>query len=136
MTDSDFLPLRDVERFLTYTRPDIQEIVLELRDLVWQVCPDATERILWGGLSYHNPAKGGPVKGAICQIEIEKDRIRLAFIHGVRLTDPQGLLRGNRRSKRYLEVKSFESAPWDDMRELIREAANLDSAAFGPLGAS
>ena len=78
MTDSDFLPLREVERFLTYNRPDIREIVLELRDLVWQVCPYATERILWGSLSYHNSAKGGPVKGAICQIEIEKDRIRLA----------------------------------------------------------
>jgi hypothetical protein len=134
VTDSDFLPLREVERFLTYNRPDIREIVLELRDLVWQVCPYATERILWGGLAYHNSAKGGPVKGAICQIELEKDRVRLAFIHGVRLTDPQGLLRGDRRSKRHLVVKTFEDAPWDEMRELIQEAADLDPTTFGPLG--
>ena len=135
MTSSEFLPLRDVERFLTYTHPDIKEIVLELRDLVWQVCPYATERILWGGLSYHNSLKGGPVKGAICQIEVEKDRVRLAFIHGVRLTDPGSLLRGNRRSKRYLVVKSFEEAPWDEIRGLIQEAAELDPNTFGPLGA-
>jgi hypothetical protein len=32
----------------------------ELRNLIALTCPEATERILWGGLSYHDSAKGGP----------------------------------------------------------------------------
>ena len=124
---------RVVDQFLKFSHPDIREIVFELRDLVWQACPNATERILRGGLSYHLSEKGGPVKGAICQIELDKDRVHLSFIHGVRLSDPDSLLFGDRISKRFLTIKSFDNAPWDGIFNLIREAVNLDPTTLGPL---
>lgn len=133
MASRGFLPYGDVERFLAFTRSDLREIALELRNLVSSACPDATERILWGGLSYHDADKGGPVKGAICQIELRSDHVRMAFIHGARLEDPESLLTGDRKSKRYLRIGSYERAPWEAIHRLIVEAARLDPANFGPL---
>ena len=131
MEISGFLSIIEVERFLSSTRSEVRDLVLELRNLVNSVCPSATERILWGGLSYHDSAKGGPVKGAICQIELEGNHVRLSFIHGVRLKDPETLLSGDQKSKRYLPILSYELAPWDAIRNLIEEAADLDPSKFG-----
>ncbi len=136
MPSSGFLSNSEVEAFLAFVRPEIREIALELRSLVSQTRPHATERILWGGLSYHDSTKGGPVKGAICQIELDMDHVRISFIHGVRLTDPHALLAGNRTSKRHLVVGSYEQAPWNEISELIEEAAALDPMSFDPLPGS
>lgn len=128
-----FLTGAEVERFLWLTPPRIKEIALELRNVVASVCPHATERILWGGLAYHDATKGGPVKGAICQIEIERDCIRLSFIHGVRLNDPTSLLEGDRVSKRHMIIDSYDDAPWETISDLVRQASELDPSSFGPL---
>ena len=133
MEETSFLPRAEVERFLKFARSDIQDIVFELRDLVWQACPNATERILWGGLSYHLSDKGGPVKGAVCQIEMGMDFVRLSFIHGAWLSDPNSLLVGSRLSKRYLAIESFDGAPWPAIFDLIKEAANLELTSIGPI---
>ena len=136
MTGSGFLSNVEVERFLSLTRPEMRDIALELRNLVALTCPHATERILWGGLSYHDSAKGGPVKGAICQIELERNRVRIAFIHGARLRDPDSLLAGEQLSKRYMSIESYEQAPWNAIRGLIAEAAALDPSTSRPLPSS
>jgi hypothetical protein len=133
MGTSGFLSSVEIERFLSFARPEVRDMVLELRSLVSSVCPNATERILWGGLSYHDSAKGGPVKGAICQIELDRNHVRISFIHGARLRDPESMLVGDQLSKRHLPVVSYERAPWDAIRGLIEEAAALDPSTFGPL---
>ena len=133
MVGSRFMSNVEVERFLSLKRPEIRDIALELRNLVSSVCPYATERILWGGLSYHDSSKGGPVKGAICQIEIDKKYVRISFIHGARLKDPESLLVGDRLSKRLLLIHDYDGAPWEAIRGLIEEAAALDPSQFGSL---
>jgi hypothetical protein len=133
MGASGFLPSVEIERFLSFTRPEFRDIVLELRSLVSSVCPNVTERILWRGLSYHDSTKGGPVKGAICQIELDRNHVRISFIHGARLSDPDSMLVGDQLSKRYLPIFSYERAPWDAIRGFIEEAAALDPSKFGPL---
>ena len=133
MENSGFQSILDVERFLSNKNRNVVDIALELRNLVAKVCPQVTERILSGGLSYHNATKGGPVKGAICQIELDSDSIRLSFIHGVRLKDPSCLLVGNRLSKLYVKVDSYKEAPWEDIQKLIEEANALNPSEFGTL---
>ncbi|HLE05214.1 MAG TPA: DUF1801 domain-containing protein [Anaerolineales bacterium] len=133
MRESHFLASAEVDRYLAFAPGPLKEIALELRNMVASVCPEATERILWGGLSYHNSRHGGPVKGAICQIELRRDHVRLSFIHGVRLMDRTSLLGGDRLSKRFLVLKSIEAAPWGEIRQLIEEAARLDPSTLTPL---
>ncbi len=80
----------------------------------------------WGDLSYFHEGRGGIVSAGICQIEIRKKHVRLAFIHGAFLPDPHKLLCGTQKAKRYIEIDSYDNAPWDDLKELILSASKFD----------
>ena len=120
------LPLHEVETFLQHTSLHLQEIVLELRNLIAEVAPDAVEVIRWGDLGYFHAGGGGLVSAGICQIEIRKDQVHLAFIHGAFIADPRHLLEGNQKAKRFLRIESYDSAPWDYFQELIAASAKFD----------
>ena len=120
------LPVHQVEAFLQHTPPQLQEIVLELRNIIACVAPDTTEVVRWGGLSYFHEGKGGIVSAGICQIGIHKDHIRLAFIHGVFIADPKHLLEGTEKYKRFVRIKSYDGAPWEALKELITSASRFD----------
>ncbi len=120
------LPIHEVESFLKYTTAPLQDIVLELRNLIAEVASDAVEVVRWGGLSYFHEGRGGVVSAGICQIGVHEDHIRLAFIHGAFLSDPKHLLEGNQKAKRYIKIKSYDEAPWDDMKRLIEESSRFD----------
>ena len=125
------LPIHHIENFLKFTPQPFQEIVFELRNIIAAVAPDAAEVIRWGGLSYFHEGRGGIVSAGICQIGIEKDHVRLAFVHGFFLQDTQNLLRGTGKAKRYIEVDSYETAPWEYFKELITASANFDPRSLG-----
>jgi hypothetical protein len=129
MSGGEFLSLVEVERFIQHKPADLRDVALELRNIVAMVAPEATERILWKGLSYFDPNRGGPVKGGICQIEFHGDHVRLSFVHGAFLEDPHGLLRGNRLAKRYVRLESYDAAPWKQLRDLIESSAAYDSSS-------
>lgn len=120
------LPFHHIEMFLQHTPLYLQEIVLELRNIITTVTPDAAEVVRWRGLSYYHEGRGGIVSAGICQIEIHKEYIRLAFIHGAFLPDPRKLLHGTQKYKRFIEIDSFENAPWNDLKELILSASRFD----------
>ena len=117
------LTTKEIDQFLLQHPLALKEIVFEIRSMVVRACPGVEERILWGGLSYHDPGRGGPVKAGICQIEVHADRIHLAFIHGAFLPDPAGLLEGDRLAKRFLRLGDFDEIPWNEVETLIRSAA-------------
>ena len=120
------LPIHQVESFLQQTPAHLQEIVLELRNIIASVAPDAEEAIRWGGLSYFHTGRGGIVSAGICQIGIHADHVRLAFIHGAFLSDPSKVLEGDRKVKRYVRITSYEDAPWDTLEQLIRDSSQFD----------
>ena len=130
MGKGSFHSLHEIERFLDRKPDSLKDIVFELRNLVAEIAPQATEKILWGGLSYYDASRGGPVKGGICQIEIHADHVRLSFIHGAFIADPQGLLQGDRKAKRYVRLESYESVPWEVLGKLIQASAAFDPATF------
>ena len=123
------LPIHEIETFLQRTPTDLQDIVLELRNVIASVAPDAVEVIRWGGLSYFHEGRGGIVSAGICQIGIHKDYIRLDFIHGIFLSDPKHLLVGTQKVKRFIKLKSYDEAPWDDLKQLIEESSRFDPRA-------
>jgi hypothetical protein len=57
---------------------------------------------------------------------VKRDQVRLDFIHGVRLADPEGLLQGDRLSKRFVSIRTAADAERPEIAALIREAAGLD----------
>lgn len=120
------LSLHEIESFLQQTPTNLEDIVWELRNNIVSVAPDAVEVIRWGGLSYYHERGGGIVSAGICQIGINRDHVRLAFIHGAFLSDPRQLLIGSGKAKRYVELKSFDTAPWDDLKQLIEASSRFD----------
>jgi len=116
----------DLQAFLHGLPPRVREIVKALRRLVRRAAPEAEESLLWGGLSYHRPGIGGRVKGAVCHINVKDGRVRLDFIHGIRLWDPAGLLEGGLVSKRFVRLESPADAARAEIAALIRQAAALD----------
>ena len=120
------LPIHEIETFLRRTPAELQDIVMELRNIIASVASDAVEVIRWGGLSYFHEGRGGVVSAGICQIGIHEDHIRLAFIHGAFLSDPRQLLVGTQKAKRYIKLKSYDDAPWDDLKQLIEKSSRFD----------
>lgn len=120
------LPIHEVEFFLKYTPPPLQDIVFELRNLIAEVASDAVEVVRWGGLSYFHEGRGGIVSAGICQIGLHEGYVRLDFIHGAFLSDPKHLLEGHQKAKRFIRLKSYEEAPWDDLKQLIMESSRFD----------
>ncbi len=130
LTHHHMQPTRDVETYLTRMAPylpaELRDIVFELRSIVATIAPTATETLHRHGFTYYYAERGGPVSAGICQINLERDHIRLAFIHGAFLPDPKGLLQGDRLAKRYVKITSFDRAPWEDLQDLIMASAHFD----------
>jgi hypothetical protein len=120
------LPIHQVETFLKYTPAPLQDIVLELRNVIAGAAPDAVEVVRWGGLSYFHGGRGGVISAGICQIGLQEGYIRLDFIHGAFLSDPKHLLEGHQKAKRFVRIKSYDDAPWDDLKQLIEESSRFD----------
>jgi len=120
------LPIHEVESFLKFTPAPLQDIVLELRNIVTEMASDAVEVIRWRGLSYFHEGRGGVVSAGICQIGLHEGYVRLDFIHGAFLPDPKKLLEGNQKAKRFVRIKSYDDAPWDDLKQLIEESSRFD----------
>jgi hypothetical protein len=120
------LPTSLLDSYLELLPPELRDIVFELRNLIASIAPFAAEVRHSRGFSYYDDRRGGPVSAGICQIIIFKDHIRLAFIHGAFLPDPQGLLEGEPKYKKHIRITSFDDAPWDYLKSLIAASANFD----------
>jgi hypothetical protein len=124
------LPERYIEKYLEYANPELRDIVLEIRNIVASVAPDATESQHSRGFSYYHKERGGPVSAGICQIILFRDHVRLAFIHGAFIPDPKGMLVGNQKAKRHMRIYHYLDAPWEYIRGLIEAHARFDPYTY------
>ena len=130
MTNSRFHPLSEVVRALRFQRQNLVDLVLEIRNIVARVEPLATERIHPRGLTFYDAHKGGTITGGICFVDIHDNYVRVRFGLGSFLDDPKSLLLGDQLHMRYLDISSFEDAPWSDIEALIQASANLDGSVL------
>ncbi len=117
-----------VESAFRFQRPDLVDLLLEIRNIVAGVNPSVVERIGSRGLTFYDPDKGGTITGGICFVDIQEDHVRLRFGLGAFLDDPKSLLSGSQLYMRYLDISSFGDAPWTDIETFIRASANLDGS--------
>ena len=122
--------LSDIENAFRFQRPDLVDLLLEIRSIVVSVNPSATERIGSRGLTFYDAEKGGTIKGGICFVDIQDDYVRLRFGLGAFLDDLKSLLSGDQLYMRYLDISSFDDAPWTDIETLIQASTNLDSSVL------
>ena len=120
------LSTHEVERILERVSPELRDIILELRNIVATFAPEAAEEFRNNGFIIYDAQRGGPVSAGICQILINHNQIELAFIHGAFLPDPQKLLEGGSRYKKFVRISSYENAPWEDLKALVAASYQFD----------
>lgn len=120
------ITIHEIEGHYRFLPPEMLDILLELRNLVARIAPDATEVIHRTGITYYHSDRGGPVSAGICQVLILSDHIELAFIHGAFLPDSHGLLEGHRIAKRFARIIAYDETPWEDLIDLIDASNRFD----------
>ncbi|MBL8880811.1 MAG: DUF1801 domain-containing protein [Phycisphaerales bacterium] len=114
----------DVAEFLGSVAPEVRALCFELRSIVRHIAPAAEEAIRFHALCIFEPNRAfGAIGGNICMLNCRGDHVRLEFIHGAALPDPDGLLRGNGKAKRYIELRNLVEVRRESIRRLIAAAA-------------
>ena len=99
-------------------------IVRQLRRMVIETVPNATEEIKFGALSYFSSDSSLRSIGAnFCMIELRGGEVRLSFLHGAELADPHHLLRESGKAKRFVPIPSRDAVIDHRLIDLVRESA-------------
>ena len=120
------LSINEIERYFQKEPLNLVEIVLELRNLIFSVAPETTEMIQWKGITYFDATRGGSINAGICQIHVIEGCVHLAFMHGKFLPDPDALLEGQQKYKRFVKIHSYEDVPWESLKKLIQASYQFD----------
>jgi hypothetical protein len=116
-----------VEKIIEHIPPELQDFILELRNIVATFAPLAAEKSSNKGFIIYDARRGVPVSAGFCQILIIQEHFELAFfIHGAYLPDPKGLLTGERRYKKIVRIITFATEPWADLKDLITASVHFD----------
>lgn len=112
---------------LALEEPATRRLVLALRRAVLKAVPGACEAVKFRVLCYfHGDAFFKSIGGNICMIEVKRGRVVLSFIRGVLVEDPDGLLCGKGKFKRFVPIGSETEAGSQRIAGLIKRAAVLE----------
>jgi hypothetical protein len=118
------LSRRQLEDHVSLESATVRRIVLDLRSMILEQVPHATEAIRFHALCYYEAGSPyGSIGGNICMIGVREGRVSLQFIHGVDLPDPHGLLRGKAKAKRHVPIADREAAGDPRLIDPVRAAA-------------
>jgi hypothetical protein len=110
--------------FLESCPPGTAGIVRALRAMIRRCAPGTAEAIRFHSICYFlAEARFGSIGGNICMIEDRPNTVRLSFLHGAALTDPAGLLRGEGKAKRFVDIASMAEARRPALGALVKRAA-------------
>jgi hypothetical protein len=116
---------KDLLKFLKPFPTEKAEMTLWLRDLVWDLYPEANELIYD---NYNALAFGWSITDKLgdtfCTMAIGRTslNVHFGFYWGSKISDPKKLLLGNGNQYRYLLVKSKEGFPLTYAKKLMNEA--------------
>ena len=126
----DRLPLAKLEGVLASWPEGLRDLALATRALVLEVAPGLAETIAFGALCYYKAgAAYGTIGGNVCLIDEKRGALRLAFLHGASLPDPEGLLEGTAKAKRDLGIRDLDDLRRPAVADLIRAAVAHDPAS-------
>jgi hypothetical protein len=106
------------------------QALAQVRSLIREADPDVVEEVKW--VKPSNPL-GVPVwshDGILCTGETYKDKVKLTFMRGAALADPQRLFNpGAGGTRRAIDLREGDTLPADAFKSLVREAIALNEAA-------
>jgi len=115
----------DLLKFLKPFEEDVKDLVLWLREFVWDLYPTANELIYdnYNALAF-GWSPTDRVGHTFCNIAIGRTskNIHFGFYWGSQIADPEKKLIGNGNQYRYLLVKSKKDFPKTYIKKLLKDA--------------
>lgn len=104
--------------------PEVQATAEALRALIHDTVEGMAERAYpgWHAIGFRHPKAG-----YVCGIFPMDDFVRFVFEHGRQLSDPLGILEGDTKQIRYIDLRQPEDIPAEAIRPLLLEAVALRS---------
>ena len=122
---------KDLVRFLTPFDKEINDLVMWLREFVWDLYPKANELIYdnYNALAF-GWSPTGRVGHTFCSIAVGRTskNVHFGFYWGSQIADPEKLLIGNGNQYRYILVKNKKDFPKTYITRLVH-AAYINSIA-------
>ena len=101
------------------------EVVQQLRQLVREAAPAATESIKWAQPVYE-------VNGPFCYIRAFKSHVNLGFWRGAELADPEHLIQTGGEKMGHVRVADPGDVKPDAFKDLVRAAVQLNLVKGDP----
>ena len=107
-----------VDTFLKGYSPQVREIAVKAREVIFSVFPGATEKVYpgWKVIQY---GAGPDMKSVFAAISPQRERVNLGLANGAGLPDPEGLLEGTGVGIRHVKLTSREAAAAPAVRTLV-----------------
>ena len=110
-----------IAEFLANYPDEIQSISRILRQVVQRAMPDANE-ILFASQNHIGYCTSDSMRDRVVYICPMKNYVRLGFMRGTQLADPQHLLVGEGKWLRHIKVRTLEVANNPALEALVRVA--------------
>jgi hypothetical protein len=111
-----------VEALYAKLTPEVRPLMEELRALIAEVMPNATEGVHLGWTVIHY-RHGGSMRDMIVALSPQRAYVNLEFADGAELPDPAHRLEGTGKRMRHVKIHSSEDARNPAVRVLLGEAA-------------
>ena len=110
------------EPVLDKMSPEVRALAQQLRALIKEVMPQATEKthLGWGTIAY---AAGGKMRDVVVALLPQRTYLNLEFGDGVDLPDPAHRLEGSGKRLRHVKIRGDDDVHHPDVRVLLETAA-------------
>jgi hypothetical protein len=110
-----------IDEFFGGYTPEMQAVSRELRGMVKRVMPGANEG-LFAGYNLIGYGFSESMRDRICYICPMKDYVRLGFMYGGSLPDPEQMLEGTGKRLRHVKVRTEKAAGAPALERLVEAA--------------
>jgi hypothetical protein len=112
---------RNAEDVLASFPSDVQDLAREARRLLLKLLPGAEETVdpTAAVLSY---GYGPGYRGMVCTLILSKSGVKVGFVGGASLADPNSLLEGSGKKHKYIQVHTASDLSRPGVKQLIKTA--------------
>lgn len=107
-----------IDHFLSSLAEDAplqHQLISELRNTVRNICPEAEERFMYGGIVAY-------AGRAVCGYFSRADHVTVELERGCDLSDSWGVLEGTGKNRRHIKLRSGDSLDGKHVRDYLEQA--------------
>jgi hypothetical protein len=103
---------------LALANPARLELVQAARKVIYMQAPEASERVMYGGLMFSAPAQ-------FCGVFAYSEHVSVEFGRGCDLADPHGVLEGSGKFRRHIKLRSLADIKARHLADTVRQAVEI-----------